>query len=363
MHKTPYLELEDRFRRIHALGGAQGILHWDMSTMMPPGGAESRAEQMAVLASVSHSMMTDPAIPDLLSGAEADTSLDTWQQANLAEMRRGWVHQAALDSSLVEALSMASSKCETTWRVARAEADFKSVLAELEEVLSLSREVAAAKAQHLGVAPYDALLDAYEPGGRSADIDPIFDDLAAFLPDFTDDVLSQQKSAPEAQMPTGPFPVDGQRELGLACMKTLGFDFNHGRLDVSHHPFCGGTNDDVRLTTRYDEADFTSSLMGVLHETGHALYEQGLPKHWRSQPVGEARSMSIHESQSLLIEMQACRSNEFLEFAAPLMRKTFGGSGAQWDAENLTRLYTRVEKGFIRVDADEVTYPAHVILR
>jgi carboxypeptidase Taq len=129
------------------------------------------------------------------------------------------------------------------------------------------------------------------------------------------------------------------------------------------HPFCGGTPDDVRITTRYDETNFTRALMGVLHETGHALYERGLPAHWRRQPVGDARGMSVHESQSLLVEMQACRSREFLEFTAPLLRDAFGGKGPAWEPDNLYRIYTQVERGFIRVDADEVTYPAHVILR
>jgi len=146
-------------------------------------------------------------------------------------------------------------------------------------------------------------------------------------------------------------------------MEALGFDFSRGRLDVSLHPFCGGTSDDVRITTRYEEDDFTSALMGVLHETGHALYELGLPKDWRYQPVGAAMGMSFHESQSLLIEMQACRSFEFLEYAEPLIKDTFQGVGPEWEIDNLYRLYTHVEKDFIRVDADEVTYPAHVILR
>jgi carboxypeptidase Taq len=146
-------------------------------------------------------------------------------------------------------------------------------------------------------------------------------------------------------------------------MEALGFDFHHGRLDVSLHPFCGGTPDDVRITTRYDDEDFRRALMGVLHETGHALYERGLPAEWRGLPVGEARGMVLHESQSLLIEMQVCRSRRFLHYAAPLLRKVLGGGGPAWDAENLYRHYTRVEPGFIRVDADEVTYPAHVILR
>jgi carboxypeptidase Taq len=146
-------------------------------------------------------------------------------------------------------------------------------------------------------------------------------------------------------------------------MAAVGFDFEHGRLDTSLHPFCGGVPDDVRITTRYDEADFSSALMAVLHETGHALYERGLPADWRLQPVGQARGMSVHESQSLLIEMQACRGPEFIGFAAPLIREAFGGDGPAWQADNLTRHYHRVGRGLIRVDADEVTYPAHVILR
>jgi carboxypeptidase Taq len=146
-------------------------------------------------------------------------------------------------------------------------------------------------------------------------------------------------------------------------MEIAGFDFQHGRLDVSLHPFSGGVPDDVRITTRYDEANFLTAVMAVLHETGHALYERGLPALWRLQPVGEARGMALHESQSLLFEMQACRSAEFVAFLAPLAAEIFGGEGEAWSAQNLQKHYTRVQRGFIRVDADEVTYPAHVILR
>ena len=146
-------------------------------------------------------------------------------------------------------------------------------------------------------------------------------------------------------------------------MRQLGFDFDGGRLDVSLHPFCSGVPEDVRVTTRYDTADFTQSAMAVLHETGHALYNKGLPAGWRRQPVGAARGMAVHESQSLIIEMQACRSGEFIGFLAPLVREALGGSGPAWSADNLRRHYRRVARSFIRVDADEVTYPAHVILR
>lgn len=363
MIKTPYQQLEDRFRKMDAVSGAQSMLHWDMSAMMPKGGAISRAEQLATLATIGHSMITDPAMPDLLDGAEADPHLNIWQQANLREMRRAWVHSAAVDADLVESLSRACSACETTWRDARENDDFKAVLPGLEEVLNLTRQMAAAKSEKLGVGLYDALLDQYEPDGRAAAIESVFTDLKAFLPGFLDDVLTKQAAGPEILALQGPFPTAKQKALGETFMTALGFDFDHGRLDESLHPFCGGTNDDVRLTTRYDEADFAQALMGVLHETGHAMYEQGLPKDWRGQPVGMARSMSVHESQSLLIEMQACRSREFLEYAQPLMRDAFSGSGPAWSVDNLARLNTKVERGFIRVDADEVTYPAHVIMR
>jgi carboxypeptidase Taq len=149
----------------------------------------------------------------------------------------------------------------------------------------------------------------------------------------------------------------------VRLMERIGFDFDHGRLDISLHPFCGGTPDDVRITTRYEEDDFDRALQGVLHETGHAMYERGLPEAWRRQPVGRARGMSLHESQSLLVEMQVCRSREFQVFAAPILRAVFGADGPAWAADNLYRLGTRVERSLIRVDADEVTYPAHVILR
>jgi carboxypeptidase Taq len=149
----------------------------------------------------------------------------------------------------------------------------------------------------------------------------------------------------------------------MRLMERIGFDFAHGRLDISAHPFCGGTPEDVRITTRYNEDDFARALMGVLHETGHALYQRGLPVDWRLQPVGRARGMAMHESQSLLLEMQVCRSRAFLTYAAPIIREAFGGDGPEWEVDALYRRQIRVRRGFIRVDADEVTYPAHVILR
>lgn len=364
-YQSVYAKLENRFARLVKLEEAAGFLSWDTATMMPPGGADSRGEQTATLRAIHHDLLTAPEVGDWLdaaeTGAAATPGLDPWLMANLREMRRQWVHATAVPSDLVEALSRAESACEMTWRDARAQSDFAAVAPRLAEVLGLARQMARAKADRLGCSPYEALLDQYEPGGSRERIDAVFADLESFLPPFLAEVLERQGDP--AVVPVGPFAVDRQRELGVRMMAVLGFDFDRGRLDVSHHPFCGGTQDDVRITTRYDPTDFTSSLMGVLHETGHALYELGLPQEWRYQPVGRARGMSVHESQSLLIEMQASRSREFMAFAAPLMREAFLADGEAWSADNLYRHYTRVRPDYIRVNADEVTYPAHVILR
>jgi carboxypeptidase Taq len=360
---TPYDTLRDRFARLGALREALAMLYWDAATNMPEGGSPSRAEQVATLKVIVHDGLNDPALPDLLAGAEGQNDLDPWQRANVAEMRRAVAHATAMPSDLVAAFARACMASEMTWRRARADSDFAAVLPAFAKVLDLVREVAAAKAARLGRSPYEALLDEYEPGGSTATIDRLFDELAAVLPGMIAEALARQAREPAPLPAPGPFPVEAQRALGLKLMAKLGFDFGHGRLDISAHPFTGGTPEDVRITTRYDERDFRQALMGVLHETGHALYELGLPRQWARQPVGEARGMAIHESQSLLVEMQVCRGREFMAFAAPLIAAAFGGTGAAWDADNLYRLGTRVQRSFIRVDADELTYPAHVMLR
>jgi carboxypeptidase Taq len=369
-HDTPsspafaaYRELEQRFRRMNLLRDAAAILDWDAATVMPTGGVEARGDQLATLRVLRHELLTAPAMEELLARAGEAAELDPWQRANLREMRREWIHATAVPASLVEARSQAVTACEMRWRTARRENDFRGLLPHLEKVLALTRETAAAKAARLGVAPYDALLDEYEPDGRAEEIDRVFAALEGFLPALVDRVLEAQARRPEAVMPPGPFPVAQQRALAERLMRQIGFDFEHGRLDTSDHPFCGGVPDDVRITTRYEEHSFLRSLFGVLHETGHALYERQLPRAWRYQPVGQARGMSMHESQSLLVEMQACRSAEFLGYLAPVAREAFGGQGPAWEAGNLARLVTRVARGLIRIDADEVTYPLHVILR
>ena len=360
----PYTELERRFSRLSAINRSAAILNWDRSTMMPEGASADRADQLATLNVLAHEIMVAPDMPELLTRAEEGRpTLGVWQAANLREMRHSWTHANALPADLVEARTRATSACEMAWREARKAADFKLLLPTLGEVVSLTRRVGEAKAAALGLPFYDALLDEYEPGGRSARIDTLFDELRTFLPALLQRVTERQKLAGAPLPLDGPFPVAAQRALGEKLIRAIGFDFTHGRLDISAHPFTGGTPDDVRITTRYDEADFARALMGVLHECGHALYEAGLPRDWRHQPVGAARGMVLHESQSLLMEMQACRSDAFIAFVAPLMRAAFGRSGPAWEADNIHRLYARVAPGLIRVDADEVTYPLHIMLR
>ena len=358
-----YTELERRFRRLSALSDAASMLHWDSSVHMPAAAAPARAEQLAELKLVRHEVLTADDLADLIGEAGEETGGDPWRAANVTEMHRIHVHAAAIEPDLVAALTKQSSACEMIWREARPANDFAAVEPALAEVVGLVRRMAEAKSEALGCSAYNALIDQYEPGARIERIEALFDELAGFLPNFLDRVLERQAGEKPLLPLDGPFPIEAQRDLAHRLMERLGFEFERGRLDVSLHPFCGGVPEDIRITTRYDENDFAQALMGVIHETGHALYEMGLPKDWRRQPVGTARGMALHESQSLLFEMQACRGPEFIAFAAPLMREAFGTDGAAWQATNIHRHYTRVVRSLIRVDADEVTYPLHVILR
>jgi carboxypeptidase Taq len=357
---TAYDRLKTRFARIAVLGEAQSMLHWDAAAVMPEGGAAARGEQLATLAGLSHELLTHPATAEDLAGASA---AGEWDSANLALMRHAHARATALPTALVEATSRANSACETVWRKARATADFALVAPYLAEVVRLQRENAAALSAATGLAPYDALMDGYQRGIGVADVEPIFAAYERFLAEALPRAEAIQAARPAPSLPQGPFPVAAQQALCREMAQRAGLDFAHARLDESLHPFCGGTPTDVRITTRYTPDAFAQSLLGVLHETGHALYERGLPADHARQPVGEAAGMAAHESQSLIIEMQACRSDAFLGFIGPRLHQAFGGDAAPYAPDNLAGLWRRVQRGFIRVEADELTYPAHVILR
>ncbi len=366
MAHSAYPALVARFGRIGTIGEASAVLGWDASAMMPEGGAPARGEQLAVLAGLAHELLTAPETADQLLEAAAelhDVAEGGWERRNLALMARAHARAAALPGRLVEARAQAESECEMVWRGAKADNDFPRVKAPFAALLAIVREEAALLGEASGTTPYDALLDGFQPGMPAAAITPIFDRYEAFLRDALPAAEAiEARFAPAVPLPS-PVGADRQERMCRELAGRAGLDWAHARLDRSLHPFCGGTPTDVRITTRYDEEDPSRALMGVLHETGHALYERGLPAEWARQPVGQAAGMAAHESQSLIVEMQACRSDAFLSWLGPELARSFGGHGGPYRPANLRRLWRRVERSFIRVDADELTYPAHVILR
>jgi carboxypeptidase Taq len=354
-----FAKLDELGHRLTALDHALAILGADEATHMAVGGGEARAESMAALAGMQHRQATDPAIAGWIAVAEGE-ALNEEQAAALREFKRQYVNMTSLPAEFVERQTKARLRCEQLWRDLRAKNDWTGFLPALEGVVALVREEAALRAAALGLDPYDALMEQFDPGNRAADIAPVFAELKAFLRDFIPQALEAQEKRGAPKPLAGTYAVDRQRELGLAMMGAVGFDFTRGSLSVSHHPFCGGVPTDVRITTRYKTGDFLSSLMSVLHETGHALYEQNLPLEWAHWPLGRARGMAVHESQSLFVEKQIGRNPAFWRWALPVVERHLGET---FDLEAVLSLVHKVERGFIRVDADEVTYPLHVILR
>jgi carboxypeptidase Taq len=360
---SPYAQLEQEWRRLHAFHGALALLRWDAAVMMPRGSSEVRGEQLAALETETHALLTAPKITRLLDRAQANAAgLEDWQLANLREMRRARDHAIATPVSLISRLARATSRAEAHWAVARRENNFDLFAPYLEEVVHLVRDKAALLGQALGLPPYDALVDEFSPGLATADIEAIFKALSRRLPTLIREVLILQAERPVLPI-SGKFATGKQRALALEVMRAIGFPFDRGRLDESEHPFTEGVPGDIRITTRFDNTDVFSGLLGAMHETGHAMYDLGLPQAWSDQPVGSDRGMALEESQSLLLEMLVGRSRPFVHYLRPLLEKHFGISGPEWEVENLYRRLTHVQRSLIRVDADELTYPLHILLR
>ena len=363
MSLTPYQQLEQEFRRLHAFRGALSMLRWDAAVMMPRGSADVRGEQLAALETEHHALLTTPKVARLLERAEAGSSqLEDWSRANLREMRRQRDHAIATPPSLIARLAKATARAEVYWVEARKANDFKLFAPHLEEVVHLVRDKAALLGQARGLAPYDALVDVFTPGISTADIDTIFKALSRKLPGLINNAIEVQADRTPVPL-TGKFTVVRQRQLAVEVLKALGFPFDRGRLDESEHPFTEGVPGDIRVTTRFDLSDPFTGLLGAVHETGHAMYDLGLPVPWRDQPVGRDRGLALEESQSLLFEMNLCRSRAFVKYLRPLMEKHLQVGGAEWSEENLYRHLVRVRRSLIRMDADELTYPAHIMLR
>src|SRR5690606_31899011 len=363
MALTPYQQLEQEFRRLHAFRTAASVLRWDSAVMMPRGSSELRGEQLAALETQCHALVSSPRVSRLLDRAEANAQgLEEWQLANLREMRRERELAMVTPQNLVSRLAKAISRAEMRWLDAKQKSDFSVFAPHFEEVVNLTRDKAALIGKALDLSPYDALIDEFSPGLTTKEIDGIFTTLGMRLPGFIQEVIDLQAARAPLEL-AGRIPPSKQRQLAVEVMKAIGFPFDRGRLDESEHPFTGGAPGDIRITTRFYPNEPLSGLMGVLHEMGHAMYEVGLPEAWRGQPVGRDRGMAVHESQSLLLEMLICRNRPFLKYLRPLLERIGGVSGPEWEVENLYRLLTRVRRSLIRVDADEVTYTVHIMLR
>ena len=358
---SAYLKLKEIFREASLSSDIAGILHWDMSTMMPSKSRNQRAEQLAYLSKLSHDKISSNEVRDLIFDAKQE-KLNPNDSYNLREMEREHKLTSSISSDLVQKISKIAAKCEGEWQEARKNSNFSLIKNSLDELINLTKEEADILGKEFNLSPYEALVNKFEPGSNTQLIANVFDDLQQYLTPLIDTIIEKQKSQKFHHVKYK-ISQSKQKDIAEYIMKIIGFDFQRGRLDTSVHPFCGGSTNDVRITTRYNENNPFSSLDGVMHETGHALYELNLPEKWSHQPVGKSRGMAMHESQSLMIEMQITRSFAFKKFLSKILKDKFNIIDKSFDAENLYLLGTRVEKSFIRVESDEVTYPLHIILR
>lgn len=356
-----YHKLEKHFTTLAHLNHMNQLAGWDEQVMMPTGAGALRADAMATLEGLQHKHLTKPIVRDWLDAADQEQLNDHWKESNLHWMRKLYTQAICLPTELVEGNTKATISTEQAWRTMRADNNWRDFAPLLQQSFSLTLEIATIRGEALGLSPYDAMLDQFCCGETTSSIDPVFAHLSKQLPSLVQTIQQHQCSRTTKPI-TGHFNPSKQKQLALDAMALLGFDFDRGRLDVSHHPFCSGGPTDTRITTRYNNDDFLTGLIGICHETGHARYEQQLPKEWSTQPVGQIHSMAMHESQSLFIEMQVCRTQEFMQFLSPYVKNIFGDK-PEFDANNLYHHSTTVQPSLIRVDADEVTYPLHVILR
>lgn len=348
--------------REHAVISSTGaIVGWDQETYLPPAAASFRASQLAWLSARAHEMATSDAWRRALGEAEAgDSGTDPKTTANLRELRRRFDRATKLPTELVARASAASSLAKHAWAQARKDSDFAAFAPHLRTLLDLARE----KADRWGYAnePYDALLDAYERNTSTAAVAALFDSLQTDLTAIARQAV-EVSAARQPTLPPGPYPVAAQQRLNAEIAAAIGFDFQAGRIDTTTHPFCTTLGPhDIRLTTRYDESDFTSSLFGVLHEAGHGLYEQGLPGDDFGLPSGASVSLGIHESQSRLWENHIGRSAAFWQRWYPAAIREFPQLDG-FPLEKFLHYLQRAAFSEIRVEADESTYDLHIILR
>ena len=361
--KTAYANLKERFRLLSNLTGAGSILYMDSMTAMKPGSDSDRSEQTMALATAGQKLLSHPEVQGWLDEAEASAStLARDDRTNLRLMRRQWVSATAIPESLVRERARLEIEGNNLHTRHHEKGDWATMRPVYEAAFRNAREIGAVMKDALGVAtPYEALLDQFNPGLKLDTVEREFARLEQVLPGMIAEATERQRSGGPAR-PLPRVPLDILKKMGEELMLDLGFDESRGVLYVGDmHPLSGGTPDDSRLTTRYTPDDPLDGLYTVAHETGHSLYEQGAPVAWRYQPAGHTMGMDIHESQSMILELQACRTPEFLEC---LSRKlSVHGSDAAFTADNLAKHLFRVKPSLIRIHSDELTYPVHILLR
>ena len=358
--KKNYQKLCKIQEKIYKLNHAKSILNWDQATIMSANGNHTRSKALAQLASLIHKLTSNKKVKRLILESETE-GLNELELANLREIKNEWIRRKALPRKLVVRNQLAQLQCEFEWREQKKNNDWNGFLKNFKNVVENSREEAKRLSEILNVSPYEALMQRYEPGFQSDEIDKLFSEIKSWLPNLTSKIINKQKKT-NVKFIKKNLNLAEQKKLCIEIIKLLGFDFNKGRLDESAHPFCGGVKEDIRITTRFTKSNFLHSLFATIHETGHARYEQNLPDDLYNQPVSRSRSMGIHESQSLFFEKQiGCNSN-FLRRITPIIQNHFSDN-PEFDQDNIIALINTVKPSYIRVDADEVTYPAHIILR
>jgi len=363
-HDDPFTAAASHARRAAVLGSIDALLGWDERTKMPPAGGSHRADQAAALAVVVHRERTDPRqgerLERLLDDPRARQGTPQ-EQATIRLLHRDFMKQARLPTRLVEELARTCVEAQQAWSRAREESSWPLLEPWLRRMFDLKREQAACQLPDMD--RYDALLDDYEPGARWPAVADRFSRLRAGIVPLVQACVAATPRPSDALLRRR-YPLDAQRRFCRAVAARIGFDFDRGRLDTTDHPFCTTIGpDDCRITTRWDENFLPTALYGVLHEAGHGLYEQGLHRDWFGLPPGEAASLGIHESQSRLWENLVGRSRAFWDWCFPLARAAFPDALADADAAAVHRSLLVVEPSFIRVEADEVTYNLHVMLR
>lgn len=362
--QAAYDSLRAHARETALLTSIRGLLEWDERTKMPPAAGAYRAEQHAYLAGEIHRRQTAPQVGQWLSElADSPFAADPHSDAGtvIRELHRQYQKKTRLPQSLVEELSRAATLGEQAWVEARKADSFAAFQPHLARMLELKRQEAAA----LGytATPYDALLDDYEPHATTAEVANVLAELRDALAPLVREIVDSGKR-PDSKVLSGDFPVAAQESFGQAISGAIGFDYNAGRLDTTAHPFCGGAGPgDVRLTTRYNPADFADGFFSILHEAGHGMYEQGLPREHFGLPTGEAVSLGIHESQSRMWENQVGRSRAFWEHVLPRAQAAFPGALRDATVDGIYAAINDVQPSLIRVDADEVTYNLHILIR